>query len=177
MRRRLLHILTALSLLLCVAAVVLWVRSYWRGDCVSVTTYRPPRGIAEWFVRSNDGVLYFARNDYDANHGSDPRPLTWDSHEANPIFAHPAVQARQPHFVLGPFSLGGANLSTVTHVAFTVPHWFPAALAAVAPTAWLARSARARRRRHGGLCVRCGYDLRATPERCPECGTVRPTGA
>jgi hypothetical protein len=54
------------------------------------------------------------------------------------------------------------------------PLWTLGALLAVAAAAVLAgyvvRAARRRRRVQAGLCPSCGYDLRATPQRCPECG-------
>ena len=53
-----------------------------------------------------------------------------------------------------------------------VPYWLLAVVTGVLPAAWLRRRRRERRTRLLGLCPRCGYDLRATPGRCPECGKV-----
>ena len=51
-----------------------------------------------------------------------------------------------------------------------------AALAlAAAPTLWLAARRARRRARPPSVCPRCGYDLRATPGRCPECGAAPTT--
>lgn len=53
-----------------------------------------------------------------------------------------------------------------------LPHWFLVIVTAVLPSVWLTRLRRARHRKRLGLCLHCGYDLRASKDRCPECGTA-----
>jgi hypothetical protein len=59
---------------------------------------------------------------------------------------------------------------------FAAPLWLVALVAGAWPAALLGLAVRGRiKRRRAGrekLCSTCGYDLRATPDRCPECGTV-----
>jgi hypothetical protein len=53
---------------------------------------------------------------------------------------------------------------------FYFPHGLLAAGFMLLPGLDLAAGLRRWRRRRLGLCAGCGYDLRATPDRCPECG-------
>ena len=64
----------------------------------------------------------------------------------------------------------------VEQFRLTVPLWFAIAILAT-PAVWsLFRSWRKRWRKRAGFCAVCGYDLRATPERCPECGRATGVG-
>jgi hypothetical protein len=62
-----------------------------------------------------------------------------------------------------------------THSSICFPYWLAAILTAAAPAFSIAARVRRRRRIEAGQCLSCGYDLRATPGRCPECGATATT--
>ena len=76
----------------------------------------------------------------------------------------------------------GTLVAIGTYQGVQAPLWAVATAAAGLPLLRTANWLLKRRRVRPGLCARCGYDLRATPEKCPECGqqaggvsgTVRP---
>jgi hypothetical protein len=56
--------------------------------------------------------------------------------------------------------------------SITIPYWLAILLCFPLPLVWLWRIPHRRRAYHRahGLCLHCGYDLRASTGKCPECG-------
>jgi len=59
---------------------------------------------------------------------------------------------------------------SVDELRFGLPWWLVAVATAALPAARGVIYLRRRRLPKLGRCAACGYDLRATPNRCPECG-------
>ena len=160
MTRRLVNLPTALSLLLGVAAVALWARSYFRWDYWAAGI--APRRVA---LRSEDGELlltYFNETDL---WGDGDIIATWYTSPAGRFMEDSRFRS------LTAFSARHHEEPGLWKVALTAPHWSAVAAASFLPAL---RVFRVRRHRGAGVCRRCGYDLRATRRRCPECGTLAP---
>jgi hypothetical protein len=180
--RHLFTFCSAVSLLLCVAVCVLWVSS---GSTSFHVKWSKP--LTRYDLRIYQGDC-LAIHSSDTNPPSDSNPLqqtvSFDSYvssregteETKPIGLRELIEliARGKQHEFGAFVAFSAPAlppATQSVHGFAFPLWFPLAMATILPMVWLISRYRHANRHRRGLCSRCGYDLRATPEQCPECGT------
>ena len=190
MKRNLLAMVSAISLLLFVGTCALWVRSLRAPEHFA---YAVTGTHLAYVVRSSRGVISLGRQTYwDYERGLSHGRFRY-SGAIDPL-RFPSPTAKQPVYGFGTFARSDyiwpeyqypgvtppSNLSDVRYLrddyrAISFPHWLPALLFAALTVlatrrAWSAALLHARLRR--GQCPNCGYDLRATSGRCPESGTV-----
>jgi len=170
-RTRLFNGLALWSLLLCIATIFLWITSYfsqldinWAGNSVS------------WELVISRGEMSFSRVKW-----ASPIPtnnLGWNLSGVAPRSLPDQLQSLTGvigHFRFRAFGFAFFTLHRLTVFngrQFLWPCWALALLAALTPVVWMIRK---RQRSKPGHCMVCGYDLRATPDRCPECGSVPAT--
>jgi hypothetical protein len=198
MLRRVAGFLSGASLLLCALSLALWVRSYGDGKSDAVHHWTGENWLEAESVR---GKLYLLRTDgcYVVDNGPDAefRVTVANGNSSfsfqgsltliNNIFLDPAGE--KEHFwgsvqcgnVIPLILFGNPAPATRpdTFIKLSLRWWCVAATFAILPcsyfTYWGCRVRRARRRVVLKECLNCGYDLRATPSRCPECG-LAPAG-
>ena len=162
------NLLTILSLVLALALAVLWVRSYWRRDSLGWDQpIRPDKESFFFDLESGGGGAAVDIGFYSPQSGRE-RKLEgwhWESFAQKPLPY--ADGLRTTRFGIGYESDRGPM---ARYRAVVFPTWLAAVLLGLFPAARLARAIRRRRGVREGLCPKCGYDLRATPDRCPECG-------
>src|SRR4051812_1240509 len=171
-KRRLMNILAAASMLISIGTCALWVRSYWEWDGVTWRIGVQRRNEYQyWEVRigSEIRVLQFSLN-------CNPSPRYMGGSRNKVSYKHmPADDLTGPeHQVLWDgwrksalgFGLMHAYRNTgYSNRSVLVPHWFLALVFAALPGVRFYRWMKMRRRQKRGLCWSCGYDLRESEDR------------
>ena len=185
--RVLLHILITVSLILFLAIIVLWCRSYRCDDVVTRERYlpgaAPPR--VEWLtLESRDGSLRWRCTVAAAAHDDGRMKSKMRRRAAEAAGQTPRWSFRERYGpdmlhnprTMGPLRWGYEEFRFYTYDvqmrAAECSYWLPALLLAAPPALAVRRAMSKAKAAHRGLCPSCGYDLRATPERCPECGAA-----
>ena len=177
MGRRFFTFAAALSLLICLATAVLWVWSYRSGCALE------HGGATQIDLASEHGAVALVISH--PGEAGEPFTLGWTlvndstvlSDESTPtkgeVFRYRAAGFEWASYVPASptATVPGAGMR---YRVVAVPHWSMTAILAVLPACWL-RQWWTERYRCAGTCPRCGYDLRASTERCPECGTPVPS--
>jgi hypothetical protein len=185
-RRWLFTGVTAMSLLLCVATAGIWVRSYRTSDKCERNTdsyhdkWRHYTSTSLTFEQGgiSISILHFVSLRLTIDSGIDtfPEPtkttVAWHFNQPpkppSGLHDYPGYK----NLYLAGIAYRHIELSDTNYVRFfRVPYW-------LILVGFLASSAvgfvylRRQNDLRMGHCRNCGYDLRATPDRCPECGTV-----
>jgi hypothetical protein len=158
----------SLSLTLCVATVGLWVRSYSAQDIIIRDSATPVRHVVAATRGRLIGAQFRVVQSY--QHGSRPLPLEpeWSYKSGAPQSGFSLVNpTTNKQFAGFAYQRGVAELVWDCRI-ITVPLWAIALGFSLLPTICLRPF---HRRPPPGRCAKCGYDLRATPLCCPECGT------
>ena len=175
MRRKLSNLAAAVSLVLCVATAALWIRGHFVADHFWLI-HRSGHGQ---LVRSARGFINFEARLSRDDIRPQERPLVRFSYERSTWLDNADLTTSYPNqqysWKLGPFSFVKVVYPRRGWMwRLHVPMWLLVALTLPWPAYWYLAMLTHRRRRRAGRCLQCGYDLRATPNRCPECGAVPP---
>jgi hypothetical protein len=178
------RVVVAASLVVCVLAGVMWVHSFYVSENVGISypTFGASASSGKGGVRIGYKTLKYPseeRRQLAYKYPGEPFRYTrfseWNSQY--PLFKNDGTLLHPLGIDLDVgMAVAGGNVRS-DYRFVTLPYWALVAMLAVAPVwAFVGALRRRRRRRRPELCAVCGYDLRASPYRCPECGAAKPGG-
>jgi hypothetical protein len=178
MKRRLAIFLGFVLLAVFLATLTLWTVGYskgwqWRGR---TRTFKIGAGVLQLDLYGGGIEPYWWGPNPPPRQLVGPPPLMWRSVSGG---SWGGFAWREFHVVDMLMSIGPPPGVTFTLTRWQAPFWCLGVLETGLLALWwlwLGSVRRAHRWAREGRCLRCGYDLRASPERCPECGTAAVPG-
>lgn len=164
-----------ISPLLLAATVIFWVRGihtrdefYWVTPNFGYTLFfdsNVGQLIVGWDTKIS-GPPYVRAGFHHDSYGS----MSYYGISGNPTYIHWKRLGFMVHTYQNLFYTSSGTAVVYHDRSIAAPCWFLSCLFTVVPATFIIR--RYRRRTEPGHCAQCGYDLRATPDRCPECGMI-----